>query len=63
MTLKEKGFRATPRAVPQAGGCSKSNVTMKKIDKPTVNEYTIMGEIKKYLRITVANIPQRKPTR
>ena len=40
-TFKWKPFMATPNAVPEAGGCSVSVMTMRKIESPTAIEYMI----------------------
>jgi len=63
ITFKEKPLITTPRAVPLAGGCSKSRATIKNMDRPTVREYIMIGVMTILLKIREPSTPQRKPTR
>ena len=42
ITPGEKPVIVTPNAVPLAGGCSKSGVTIRQMDNPTDKEYVLI---------------------
>jgi len=52
-----------PKAVPAAGGCSVSIITMMKMESPTASEYTIMEWIEEGCGSKAHKEPNRKPTR
>lgn len=63
MTFGENPLIATPKAVPDAGGCSVSIITIMKIEEPTASEYKIMENKNEVCGIWANNIPQISPTR
>ena len=63
VTLREKPAVTTPRAVPEAGGCSVSVTTMRKIESPTANAYTTVAGRKVEWGIRLQREPAASPTR
>ncbi len=61
-TLIEKPVIATPKAVPLAGGCSKSSVTINNIEMPTASAYMIIDEKAEECGIKVTSEPDMRPT-
>ncbi len=62
-TLRENPVIATPKAVPLAGGCSVSELTIKNIEIATASEYMIIEERSEGCGINADNEPERRPTR
>ena len=52
----------TPKAVPLAGGCSKSKATIKQIEIPTASENTIMEDRVEECGIKAHSEPESRPT-
>ena len=63
MTLSEKPEVTTPRDVPEAGGCSVSVTTMRKMESPTANAYTTVAGRKAEWGIQLQRDPAASPTR
>jgi len=61
--LNEKPVIAIPKAVPAAGGCSVSIITIMKIVSPTANAYTIAAYKCEGCGIKEHKEPQKSPTR
>ena len=63
ITPGEKPVMATPRAVPLAGGCSKSSATMRQIEIPTARAKTLMDVRVEGCGMSAHNEPEKRPTR
>jgi len=63
ITPGEGPMIATPKAVPDAGGCSISAITITKIESPTASEYTITDCKKEGCGIKEHKEPDKRPTR
>ena len=61
IALVEKPAMAIPRAVPLAGGCSKSKATIKKMEMPTANAQTAIKEKVVWCGISATSEPQTRP--